>query len=46
MTHLNDSLIYSTGEGGVMRLAGHDVRDLVSQFGSPLVVMLVAFGGG
>ena len=40
MTHLNDSLIYSTGEGGVMRLAGHDVRDLVSQFGSPLVVML------
>jgi len=40
VTHLDDSLIYTTGDDGVMRLAGHDVRDLLARFGSPLVVML------
>ena len=40
MTHLDDSLIYTASDDGIMRLAGHDVRELLAEFGSPLVVML------
>lgn len=32
--------IYGVNESGVMTLAGHDVRDLLVRFGSPLVVLL------
>lgn len=32
--------VYQTGPGGVMRLAGHDVLELLQRFGSPLIVML------
>lgn len=32
--------VHSVSADGVMLLAGHDVRDLVARFGSPLVVML------
>jgi diaminopimelate decarboxylase len=36
--HLEKS--YTQTDDGIMLLAGHDVRDLVRQFGSPLVVVL------
>lgn len=32
--------LYEKTEDGVMTLAGHDVRDLLRQFGSPLIVVL------
>jgi diaminopimelate decarboxylase len=32
--------IYGVSEEGVMTLAGHDIRDLMARFGSPLIVML------
>ena len=34
------STVYQPGPDGVMRLAGHDVRELLESYGSPLVVML------
>lgn len=35
-----NSDVYSVNADGVMELAGHDVRELVQEYGSPLVVML------
>ncbi len=32
--------IYTVGQGGVMELAGFDVKELLERFGSPLIVML------
>lgn len=32
--------IYGVNDAGVMTLAGHDVRDLMAEYGSPLIVML------
>ncbi len=37
---MHREVVYQTGPDGVMTLAGHDVRELVSEYGSPLVVML------
>jgi diaminopimelate decarboxylase len=36
--HLAD--LYTVTSDGVMELAGHDVRELVKRYGSPLIVML------
>lgn len=32
--------VYESSPDGVMQLAGHDVRELLREFGSPLIVML------
>ena len=32
--------VYESSPDGVMQLAGHDVRELLDEFGSPLIVML------
>jgi diaminopimelate decarboxylase len=32
--------VYEVSAGGAMLLAGHDVRELIAEYGSPLVVML------
>jgi diaminopimelate decarboxylase len=37
---MHREVVYETGPDGVMKLGGHDVRDLVKEFGSPLIVML------
>jgi len=37
---MHREVVYETGPDGVMKLAGHDVRDLVAEYGSPLIVML------
>lgn len=37
---MHKEVVYQTGPDGVMTLAGHDVRELVKEFGSPLIVML------
>ncbi|MEM1009068.1 MAG: hypothetical protein AAGJ35_08695, partial [Myxococcota bacterium] len=37
---VHEKPIYGHSQEGVMQLAGHDVRDLLATFGSPLVVML------
>ncbi len=36
--HLDD--VYEVDTKGVMLLAGHDVRELIGEYGSPLIVML------
>lgn len=37
---MHKEVVYETGPDGVMSLAGHDVRELVKEYGSPLIVML------
>lgn len=37
---MNPSGVYTINEAGHMVLGGHDARDLISEFGSPLVVIL------
>ena len=37
---MHREIVYQIGPEGVMKLAGHDVRELVKEYGSPLVVML------
>jgi diaminopimelate decarboxylase len=32
--------VYATNPDGVMELAGHDIRELIQRFGSPLLVLL------
>jgi len=37
---ISDVDIYGVSHDGVMELAGHNVRDLLNEFGSPLIVVL------
>ena len=37
---MHKEVVYQIGPDGVMTLAGRDVRELVKQYGSPLIVML------